>query len=105
MASEKPQETLTLGKRRPVEEAATEEEEGRREEEEEEREIQELEREVGEMARSILDFRRTTPERLMEAFSSGLVAQRPLLPPQIGAPSQVMVGTDSGAGMFLLLFS
>ncbi|XP_010907897.2 uncharacterized protein [Elaeis guineensis] len=52
------------------------------------------------MARRILNFRRTIPEGLVEAFSSRLVAQRPLLPPQLGAsssPSQALVGADSGA--------
>ncbi|XP_008804023.2 uncharacterized protein LOC103717422 [Phoenix dactylifera] len=56
------------------------------------------------MARRILDFRRTIPDRLMEAFSSRLVAQRPLLPPQIGsasAPSETLVGADSGADVRL----
>ncbi|XP_010918564.1 uncharacterized protein [Elaeis guineensis] len=91
MGSEKSGETLSLRKRRPMEAA---------EEDEEEREIQELEKEVGEMARRLLDFRGTIPDRLMEAFSSRLVAQRPLFSPQIGAtsaPSETLVGADSGA--------
>lgn len=103
MGSEKAGETLTLRKRRPVEAA----EEGGVEEEEE-REIQELEKEVGEMARRILDFRRTIPDRFMGVFSSRLVAQRPLLTPQIGAtsaPFETLVGADSRGGMFLVLFS
>ncbi|XP_072962304.1 uncharacterized protein [Typha angustifolia] len=85
MASESRRETLTLtlGKRKTVEAEGEEKDED--DEEEAEREIEELEREVSEMGRMILDSRRTIPGRLLEAFSTHLLSQRQLLPPQIGA--------------------
>ncbi|XP_020084886.1 histone acetyltransferase KAT6B isoform X2 [Ananas comosus] len=98
MASEPSRETLTLalGKRKIAEEEEEEEEE---DEEEEEREIRELEREVGDLGRRILDYRRTIPDRLLEALSASLVAQRPLLPPQSGSgsfPSDLSLAPDIG---------
>lgn len=94
MASEPSRETLTLalGKRK-----ITEEEEEEEDEEEAEREIRELEREVGDLGRRILDYRRTIPDRLLEALSASLVAQRPLLPPQSGSgslPSDLSLAPD-----------
>jgi len=77
MASSERRETLAvaLGKRRSKD---IDEEEG--EGEEEEREIEELGREVKAIAEKILESRRTMPERVLEAFSSHLVAQRSVLP-------------------------
>ena len=77
MASREQRETLALalGKRR-LTEIDEEEEEG----EEEEREIEELERELKAMAENILESRRTMPERVLDALSSDLVAQRPVIP-------------------------
>ncbi|CAL9100936.1 unnamed protein product [Musa acuminata var. zebrina] len=93
MASERQRETISLGKRRPVEAGSREEDEAgvvENEEEDENRDIQELEREVSEMGSRILDARRSIPDRLLEALSSRLLTQRPVLPPQ------ALIGADAG---------
>lgn len=99
MASERQRETISLGKRRPVEAGSREEDEVgivENEEEDENRDIQELQREVSEMGRRILDARRSIPDRLLEALSSRLLTQRPVLPPQ------ALIGADAGTtGTFL----
>ncbi|RWW35383.1 hypothetical protein BHE74_00059693 [Ensete ventricosum] len=93
MASERQRETISLGKRRPVEAGSREEDEAgvvENEEEDENRDIQELEREVSEMGRRILDARRSIPDRLLEALSARLLTQRPVLPPQ------ALISADAG---------
>ncbi|CAL9160003.1 unnamed protein product [Musa hybrid cultivar] len=93
MATERLRETISLGKRRPVEAGSREEDEAgvvENEEEDENRDIQELEREVSEMGSRILDARRSIPDRLLEALSSRLLTQRPVLPPQ------ALIGADAG---------
>ncbi|RWW31233.1 hypothetical protein GW17_00004146 [Ensete ventricosum] len=102
MASERQRETISLGKRRPVEAGSREEDEAgvvENEEEDENRDIQELEREVSEMGRRILDARRSIPDRLLEALSTRLLTQRPVLPPQ------ALISADAGTtGTFLVSF-
>ncbi|URE05730.1 hypothetical protein MUK42_21191 [Musa troglodytarum] len=92
MASERQRETISLGKRRPEAGSRVEDEAEvvENEEEDENGDIQELEREVSEMGRRILDARRSIPDRLLEALSSSLLTQRPVLPPQ------ALIGTDAG---------